>query len=430
MVFLDWLTIHQDFRPGSIPVFGSDWVLSSPVDFADQSDFDGMAFVSFINPETGELERRPLSWKRIRGYSHPGSYDTSIRVRSDGTRLEVSGNPSAYGRMDNLFGFREVYQAVDFYNHILTVLGLPVFIDMRGDMVRLGLSIYGHNDGMQFAHSETVCQYGRPTITQIHLTENIETASLWVGSPDEGHRRDNSVDFLVQLSGYCHQGRSGYLYPNGATVDWRGRGSSRGSGCVGSRRVYHKYYIPAHKLRDVLAVLLKQKKNNKVGVIDLSLNSHIAHVQTLIEHCVQVGMVRHEVELKQTELVDRNLQHIENWTNEIMTNVIYPYQFHRKLKIEETRLQDVKQFFLDFGESPRVANQCDLIHTKWVYGNDINELFTSERTFYRYRKLLLNIGVDIAVPCDISRIPLRVNKINVSESNPPNWYILPDSQTG
>ena len=313
MIFLDWLDIYEDHLPGSLPVFGSDWVLSTPIEMdaaGEGVEVVGAAFVSFVDRETGESIQSPVTWKSVRSYHHEGSYDTSLCIRCDGTRVRVSGNPSAFCRKDNLFGFMEVSDAVDFYNQVLQLLGLPPFVDLTSDLKSAALEWNDRGqcvgNGKAFAHSDaSLSRYGRPTITGIHLTENIETGRRWVGAKDLGYWRENSEDFLLQLSGYSHQGRSGYLYPNRATVDWRG--GEGGSGCVGSRRIYHKYYRPSKKFGDKIDKLQKLLKKD---VENIGLQEHIRHLQKIVEHCDSVGLVRHEIELKLTELIDRKLQNI------------------------------------------------------------------------------------------------------------------------
>lgn len=58
--------------------------------------------------------------------SATGSYETRISIRMVGGRLEVRGNPSAWGRLDNLFGV-SLDEAIAIYNEILRSLGLPEF---------------------------------------------------------------------------------------------------------------------------------------------------------------------------------------------------------------------------------------------------------------------------------------------------------------
>jgi hypothetical protein len=63
----------------------------------------------------------------ISALKHEGSYSSSLRIRSDGFRVEVYGNPSRWGRIDNLYGLKTLDDCIVVYNHILESLGLPVF---------------------------------------------------------------------------------------------------------------------------------------------------------------------------------------------------------------------------------------------------------------------------------------------------------------
>lgn len=57
---------------------------------------------------------------------HRGSFETTLRIRFVAGKLEVSGNPSSYGRLDNLFGL-SLDEGVAVYNQVLRSLGLPEF---------------------------------------------------------------------------------------------------------------------------------------------------------------------------------------------------------------------------------------------------------------------------------------------------------------
>ena len=101
-MFIDWLTIHQDFdKP--IRLIG-----------------DRASIV--IDTVTGEH----LSMTQPT-YKYEGSHSTSIRVIISGNRITVKGNPSRINRLDNLFGFTSISQCVAVYNKILLSLDLPVF---------------------------------------------------------------------------------------------------------------------------------------------------------------------------------------------------------------------------------------------------------------------------------------------------------------
>lgn len=396
MIFVDWLTLYQARRPGTVPVAGSEFRVSHSL-------------------ETGELLR-----EQVVGFQHAGSFDSSLHVRSDGGTVMVSGNPSAFDRPDNLFGWHSVAASVDRINRELSLLGLPEFDSilpneeaprhcsvafraLPSPALRDGrAAILGHFDsdnGAFAAHSESVLGDERARITRLDLTQNIAT--------------NGAVDFLRHLSTYVHHGKAGNLYPNGRTVEW-GRGS---------RRVYIKYYDKAFDIGQKILKLSKsansQNKNRS------KLIHHIEHLSKLMAWCEEHGIVRLEVSFKSTELTDRKIYHLEKWSHELMTNIIRPYQFHEKLNIQETRFQGVYEALLASGISERIARQAELIHTSWVNGSDVQALCGTQRNFYRYRKLLLGVGVDIKNPCDISRLTLRAHRSEYREVSPPDWYKLP-----
>jgi len=88
-----------------------------------------------INPETG-VEHRTVAHKRIEG-----SYESGVMVRCDGGRVWFTGNPSRFGRGDNLLG----YDLASAYKRSVAILGLlgisdvddPVFtrVDLNANFV-------------------------------------------------------------------------------------------------------------------------------------------------------------------------------------------------------------------------------------------------------------------------------------------------------
>ncbi|EDV18447.1 uncharacterized protein TRIADDRAFT_63035, partial [Trichoplax adhaerens] len=54
-----------------------------------------------------------------------GSFCTTIKIRANGHRLSVCGNPSRYNRIDNLFGYTSLDPCFGVYNTLLGSMGLP-----------------------------------------------------------------------------------------------------------------------------------------------------------------------------------------------------------------------------------------------------------------------------------------------------------------
>jgi hypothetical protein len=400
MIFVDWTSLSQSHRPGSLPVVGSEFRVSHSL-------------------ETGELLR-----ENVVGFQHEGSFDSSLHIRSDGSVVSVSGNPSGFDRPDNLFGWSSVASAVARINRELVSLGLPELNSQRAhEEMRLGSMVifrskppagasrseirsfrphFDSDNGRQAAHTDSLLPDGRSRFSRVDLTQNIAT--------------NGAMDFLRHLSTYVHHGKAGNLYPNGRTVDWGN----------GSRRIYIKFYDKAYDLDQKIKKLQKRLHGkHRERILD-----HIEYLFKLKRWCEENGIVRLEVTFKATELIDRKLIYIEAWEGETMSNVIKPYQFHKKINLEETRFDGVSNHLLSMGlgVSERVARQAELIHTAWVNGSELMVLCGTLRNFNRYRKLLLNVGVDIKNPCDISRLTLRVHKSEYREISPPSWYSLPGNE--
>lgn len=101
MYSIDWLTLAQQYPPGSVPDLG-----------------DG-AFL--VIDADGVEERRSARWVHERE-----SHDTSVAIRSSGGLVEFSGNPSRLGRLDNVFGLYWL-GALSRVNSLLDARGLPAF---------------------------------------------------------------------------------------------------------------------------------------------------------------------------------------------------------------------------------------------------------------------------------------------------------------
>lgn len=393
--FIDWLAVHQIHDPGTVPVFGSEFRLTT-------------------NLQTGELLR-----EQVIGFQHEGSWDTSLHIRSDGSTVAVAGNPSAFDRPDNLFGLDSVESGLNRIDDQLTRIGLPAFSAVLRPHGRIGGSVHlvpfkkGEavmregivcrkgwytEQGRQSALTQALLRDGRARLKRVDVTENIAT--------------NGAADFVRHLSSYVHHGKAGYLYPNGMTVEW----------CKGSRRIYLKYYVKAYDIGLRIKELRKKLRSREADGID----AHIAYLEKLKAWCEDHQIVRREATFKSTELIDRNLIYREQWSEDVMNNVIRPYQFHKKLNLEETRFTGIREQLERWGIPTRQARQAEMIHTSWVNGGDVKALCGSRPTFYRYRQILLGLGVDIANPCDISVLTVRAHRGEWQEIDPPSWYVLSD----
>ena len=63
------------------------------------------------------------------------------------------------------------------------------------------------------------------------------------------------------------------------------------------------------------------------------------------------------------------------------------------------------------------------IAIRWRDGDDIWGSDRFKKSFkYKVRRELLNYGIDIKQPCDVTRLATKVKVITLEESNAPSWY--------
>jgi len=341
---IDWLTVYQE-HPSGCPKFGKD-------------------LVTYIDLDTGETGR-----EYVTGYQHPGSHDTSLRIRSDGRGVEVSGNPSRWCREDNIFGFQTVDQCLGVYNRVLGELGLPLFAaDPRTYAVQT-LSPKGR-------HHDT-----GPVIRRIDLTENFCVGSM-----------NDARAFLRFLTSVAAHGRTGHIYPNGATVDWGTK----------SRYTYTKYYLKA--------VELEARKQTRSE-----------YQKQIIEWCHDQGLVRFEVSFKSTFLRRYGLHDPARWTIGQAVELMGKYMHHRKVEYSRASTDDIREELIRLGFPAGRAERAQQAFYAWSSGHDLRRGM-SKSAFYRLRSDLLNVGVDISEPVNVTALPVRIREVRLNEAAPPRWY--------
>ncbi|MEQ6340121.1 MAG: hypothetical protein M3A44_00360 [Gammaproteobacteria bacterium] len=191
-----------------------------------------------------------------------GSYSSTLRIRCDGQRVTVGGNPSRWQRPDNLFGYATLEDCVAVYNRVLLELGLPPF----SKCTKFDWLQSGDNDRSRLWTDGAV-------ITRIDWTRNL------------GVGRDNVLPFLRGLSTQAlNRGKLPYLYPNGRTTDWN----------KGSSWRYDKIYDKGHDM----ACRKKLKK--------LKTDEERDYYKRLIDYCEEMGIAREEHTFKQKFLSRHN----------------------------------------------------------------------------------------------------------------------------
>lgn len=347
-VSIDWLSVYQVHSEA--PLLGADLLL-------------------FCDLETGEIRSQA-----VRGIQYRGSFDSSVMVRCDGRRVEVSGNPSRWGRPDNVFGLSSLSAALEVFNGILRSLALPAFSEDPRPYVA----------PFQFQSSDAVLPSGA-VVTRVDLCRN------WSVGDSAASR-----SFLAALASVVRGGKCAWLSPDGCTAAWG----------VGSRYAYLKYYLKAPELRRHLA------KDDPYG-------------SRLADWCDSVGLVRQEVSLKSMLLKRHGLDRPGAWSSDRMVALMDEYSPHRSAGAGRCSFEDVYPSLIAEGlpqsraRAAQTALYAYLSGHRFVVGENI-----SKSAFYRLRADLRVAGVDIAAPLNVSALPVRIRELQLVPAAPPDWYAL------
>lgn len=159
-MFFDWLNVWQQFD-GDWPDFVGGRVVSIEGASALQRG-------SFTDAMTGELKDAwgiaggEIDYDVAKFEQHRGSFETTLMIRMVAGRLEVRGNPSSWGRLDNLFGVG-LDDGIAIYNEVLERMGLPQFTE--GEVQRIG-------GAMSRADGSVTEVYTGAHITRVDCTQN------------------------------------------------------------------------------------------------------------------------------------------------------------------------------------------------------------------------------------------------------------------
>jgi II/X family phage/plasmid replication protein len=236
LMFIDWVSCYQDFE-FELPIISD----------------DGYAHFDFIDGAFGKVRQ-----SRIK---HEGSFSTSVSIHVQGNRIVVEGNPSRFGRLDNLFGFTELDHCFTVYNHILSSLGLPLFTKCTK---------VGYIDDMNGKAPKLIADGA--VLTRLDITTNMTVGA------------GNCVDtYLKALSMLPYRRSRGHLFADGKTVDWQ---SILGN----ARHIYPCVYDKGHELTIHLLPKVKKAFGNQ--------SPEYEYIKNLINYCKTQGVTRHEQKIK------------------------------------------------------------------------------------------------------------------------------------
>lgn len=270
--------------------------------------------------------------------SSPGSFDSSLSFRAPYPyQLEMSGNPVKFLQGHNLFGSDD-YQNLFFVAGAMTAINSGSPFPVPNNLH----PILWNDDGTKPAlHELTDFRLTRIDLTRSYRFESNESARAWLRS----------------IGASAHSRHKNKLSHDGTI--YYGQGSSRWA-----FKIYHKFdeITQGGKGHGLSEKLLGVDRDNLLGW--------------------SVGVVRFELTLRRKE--------IEKIQGEFNSLEIWKEYYSRIHFNNNSGAIDMNQLL---GVSPRVQ----MAYATWKSGADIRAILP-RKTFYTYRKILLDFNIDISVP--------------------------------
>ena len=330
-------------------------------------------------------------FERSHRFRHEGSHTSSIGIRIRAGRVEVSGNPSRFNRVDNLFGYTTLEECVSVYNSILTELELPNFTKCTK------VSFLQSKDG-----SKAISVSDGALIQEIHITSN---RAVGFG---------NEEQYLKALATQNYRNSIPKLHSNGCTVDWSSR--------LGNNRlIYPSVYKKSNEIN--LHGLPKIKRH--FG----SHSQEYKYLNKLFDYCKQYGVVRFEQKLKSEYLRRNNLSFygLLDFNHFHLLHKEY-INLDNNLKVSSMKLETISERLVreKICKSTLSSNTTAMYAIQWMHGSPMD---LNKKQVQTHRARLRKIGIDIGRPCDLSRFsPVFVREskeIQVTDLPIPDWYKKP-----
>lgn len=291
-----------------------------------------------------------------------GSYSTSIAVKSDGSSVVVSGNVGRLGRQDNLFGFSPL-DALERANQALEYAGLPTF-DRGG---RVGAcpppcGMVGVGAGAASQAS------GRGIhLSRVDITRNFSTGSSAAAAA------------VIRAISGKHVARAK-------------------KGVAGENSVWWS------NTRYMLKVYIKH----------LEMEAHGTATGQAYEFAKANGIVRVELELKRREIADLGWADFGIFCEAWKMGQVH-LLFDEYSKMLNVNAVSGNAEFID-----ALPQRLRVVASAFLAGEDVKRIM-SRASFYRYRRALLDYGVDIADERP-ARLNVQVRTVQMQALTAPDWY--------
>lgn len=401
-MFFDWLNVSQQFEPDAYPDFNGGQVVS--VDGAC-----GFGRARVVDQDTGEISDAwafsgsdDVDYATAKFQQHRGSYETAIMIRLIGGRLEVRGNPSAWGRLDNLFGVG-LDDGIEVYNDILSSLGLPCFTE-------------GVERDQWMQESETWAKtYTGAHITRADVTENnavgmgrVSAYHKWVA----GQKIYRTAPDDEQLQKFaCWNFDTVYTSLSKMWVNVKHYDKSKA--------------LEERTLPEYLKKLKKSARDGKISKAEVATLYREAedYLLKLAEWCAELGVTRSEWSFRSRWFTQHKGA---GWWKPVETEeALFGHAQEEREKLVNRGCVYQEQDF------DSLSNKEFRVLEDWKRGTQVRESMTKP-TFYRLRSAILEkTGYDIAArPLNIVNeqrpVYFQVRRLSISDA--PVWYQRPAYQ--
>ncbi|EJS7101661.1 Replication-associated protein G2P [Escherichia coli] len=363
MIQYDWLKAEQTF-PEPLPMLG---------DVAYQR----------IHVDTGEASglSQPV-------YRHEGSFSDVVSIKIRDCVLTMEGNPSRWGKLDNVFGCSSVDECFSVFNGILCSLGLPPFT--KGTRFKLrqmpDKSVCGH-------------VWNGAIIRETHINSNYSVGY------------NNERAFIRGVSTLPYRNSLPRLHSNGMACDWL---SKLGN----AHLIYPTVYCKAHEL----LIHTMKKIKNKFG----EDSSEFRYIRQLHEFLVLNGVVRFEQKLKSRYLQKHDLCYWGYSEFEILEKLHREFvSIVDKLSLTAYDVNTISEALITNGvvDNVKSANTTAYYAYAWMNGERFD---FNKKQVKVHRARLRKIGIDIALEYDASKTPgvviHNMREISMQETVMPDWY--------
>jgi hypothetical protein len=333
----------------------------------------------WLDPATGERLTETVG--RL---SHEGSFSTSVSIRAYKGVVEWSGNPSRWGRPDNVWGYSTLDQAMTVVNGHMRALGLP-----------------------EFSASAVALRDRRSQLDNGWLTTG---ASLT--------RVDLAWNFFAgdakSLSAYIRAASSATY--RGKPSKASATGCSWGQAKTTTLVCYDKgQELAAHTRKPP-----KQKGMKPTPVEEEAIKAW-HYRQRLAEWSREHGLGRWEIRLGRNTLRQLGLRSLDEWSDAAARE--YCEKRRNDVRVGAmTGLDRAFEAFVAAEYTERQASTLSGLVARWYMGEDVQQGL-SRATFYRHHAAIKAVmGIDLRSKPDVAVLNTKVREVTLTPAVPPSWY--------